>query len=236
MPADYVQFYVLTTQEKGEIQKSSRNRNPCEEARLTVKLLSKNRKPTTTMSSSPSSNMTDGSRTLQDRLHDLISRLSSTIEMVKKWPEAGGDDASIHVEETTKLIASIRQVIASLQKVEEVIKTDKELKTNLDQCLIPLDLLDLLDQNLNPDCFSRGLLREALGQLAGLKRRKLALEMLGTAVQIGLNKRNSERELEANATKRVRQQKTPSKEEQNPGEEPPTKKQRVATASEEANR
>jgi len=37
------------------------------------------------------------------------------------------------------------------------------------------------------DCFSRGLLREAMGQLAGLKRRKLALEMLGTAVQAGLN-------------------------------------------------
>ena len=37
------------------------------------------------------------------------------------------------------------------------------------------------------DCFSRGLLKEALGQLAGLKRRKLALEMLGAAVQTGLN-------------------------------------------------
>ena len=32
-------------------------------------------------------------------------------------------------------------------------------------------------------------MREALGQLAGLKRRKLALEMLGAAVQVGLNKR-----------------------------------------------
>jgi hypothetical protein len=42
------------------------------------------------------------------------------------------------------------------------------------------------------DCFSRGLLREALGQLAGLKRRKMALEMLGAAVQAGLNKRLSE--------------------------------------------
>lgn len=42
------------------------------------------------------------------------------------------------------------------------------------------------------DCFSRGLLREALGQLAGLKRRKLALEMLGAAVQTGLNRRLAE--------------------------------------------
>ena len=32
-------------------------------------------------------------------------------------------------------------------------------------------------------------MREALGQLAGLKRRKTALEMLGAVVQKGLNKR-----------------------------------------------
>lgn len=42
------------------------------------------------------------------------------------------------------------------------------------------------------DCFSRGLLKEARGQLAGLKRRKLALEMLGRAVQTGLKKRLAE--------------------------------------------
>jgi hypothetical protein len=42
------------------------------------------------------------------------------------------------------------------------------------------------------DCFSRGLLREALGQLAGLKRRKLALEMLGTAIQTGLDQRDTD--------------------------------------------
>ena len=43
---------------------------------------------------------------------------------------------------------------------------------------------------LRSDCFSRGLLREALGQLAGLKRRKLALEMLGAAIQNGLDQQN----------------------------------------------
>ena len=37
-------------------------------------------------------------------------------------------------------------------------------------------LTGVLSRNL--DCFSRGLLRDALEQLAGLKRRKLALEML----------------------------------------------------------
>lgn len=41
------------------------------------------------------------------------------------------------------------------------------------------------------DCFSRGLLREALGQLAGLKRRKLALDMLGAAIQTGLDQRDA---------------------------------------------
>jgi hypothetical protein len=41
------------------------------------------------------------------------------------------------------------------------------------------------------DCFSRGLLREALGQLAGLKRRKLTLEMLGAAIQTGLDQQDA---------------------------------------------
>jgi hypothetical protein len=44
---------------------------------------------------------------------------------------------------------------------------------------------------LNPDCFSRGLLRESLGQLKGLRRRKLALKMLGEAVHSGLQKKDS---------------------------------------------
>lgn len=47
---------------------------------------------------------------------------------------------------------------------------------------------------LRLDCFSRGLLREALGQLAGLKRRKLALEMLGAAIQNGLDQQNAAQE------------------------------------------
>jgi hypothetical protein len=60
-----------------------------------------------------------------------------------------------------------------------------------------MDLLELLDHNastnandkdfgLNPECYASGLLREAIGQLAGLKRRKKALEMLGTAIERGL--------------------------------------------------
>ncbi len=42
-----------------------------------------------------------------------------------------------------------------------------------------------------PDCFSRGLVQEALGQLQGLKRRKKALEMLGAAVQAGLEQKDA---------------------------------------------
>jgi hypothetical protein len=127
-------------------------------------------------------------RALQESLHTLLSRLATTSDQIKHWPEASGDDASIHVETTTKLMASIRDVIAQLQAVEKIIQTD-QLRKSLDDCLVPMDLLDLLDSNLNPECFARGLLREALGQLAGLKRRKLALELLGAAVQSGLNKR-----------------------------------------------
>jgi hypothetical protein len=92
------------------------------------------------------------------------------------------------------LIAGIQAVIASVQKVDGTIKSDPVLRKNLQECLIPLDLLDLLDHGggLNPDCFSRALLKEALGQLAGLKRRKLALEMLGAAVESGLKKREAQ--------------------------------------------
>jgi len=130
--------------------------------------------------------ISEGARKLQDQLHELLTRLAGTIEHVKNWPES--TDASKHVESTTKLIASIREIIASLQRVETCVKDDPELRTSLQNCLIPMDLLELLDYGLNPDCFCRGLLREAMGQLQGLKRRKRALEMLGAAVQKGLEK------------------------------------------------
>jgi len=93
---------------------------------------------------------------------------------------------------TWKIINAVLGVVAALQKVEGVIKADAVLKRSLQECKVPINLLDLLDHGngLNPDCFSRGLLKEALGQLAGLRRRKLALEMLGTAIQTGLNQRD----------------------------------------------
>jgi hypothetical protein len=137
--------------------------------------------------------ISDGARALQRRLHELLSRLTETMEQVKSWEEAKGDDISVHVESTSRLIANIRQIVESLQRVEACVRDDAPLRESLQQCHIPLDLLDLLDsRHLNPDCFSRGLLREALSKLAGLKRRKLALQLLGAAIQQGINKKQQQ--------------------------------------------
>ena len=172
-----------------------------------------------------------GARTLQERLHELLTRLAATIELVKNWPESEGDDASIHVETTTKLIASIKAVIASTQKVDGVVKDDIDLRKNLQACLVPLDLLDLLDHGngLNPDCFSRALLKEALGQLAGLKRRKLALEMLGAAVQSGLKKRENEANKGKGSPESLKRKHSDvQNHDDHDAKEPPAKKQNIA--------
>lgn len=128
----------------------------------------------------------ENARHLQEQLHKLLSKLTDTTDFIKNWPEAKGGDGSMHVERTSQLITKIHTTISMLQKVEGCLQQDAALRETLRQCSIPLDLLDMLDSSkLNPDCFSRGLLREALGQLAGLKRRKLALELLGAAVAAG---------------------------------------------------
>jgi hypothetical protein len=185
------------------------------------------------MSNNGSRTPTAGARNLQDKLHELLSRLASTSDIVKTWPESEGDNSSIHVERTTRLIASIRETIASIQKVEGVVQADAALKQSLQECLIPFDLLDLLDHGggLNPECFSRGVLQEAMGQLAGLKRRKRALEMLGFAVQKGIEQRDSE-QTSAAATEEVEEAKVSLKREreENEGEdmkESPSKKVKV---------
>lgn len=128
----------------------------------------------------------ENARQLQDQLHRLLSKLTDTTDFIKNWPEAKGGDGSMHVERTSQLITKIHSTVSLLQKVEAHLQQDVALRETFQQCRIPLDLLDMLDSsNLNPDCFSRGLLREALGQLAGLKRRKLALELLGVAIASG---------------------------------------------------
>lgn len=118
---------------------------------------------------------------------------------VKEWPE--NVDSAAHYKTTTKIIDRIQQIIRSLQRVEEHVQNDSSVRESLQKCLIPMDLLELMDHNasttkqdkdfgLNPECYASGLLREATGQLAGLKRRKKALEMLGAAIDRGLGERN----------------------------------------------
>lgn len=177
----------------------------------------------------------------------MLTRLAKTTDLIKTWPESDGDDASIHVETTTKLITSVLDVVTALQKVEGVVKTDAVLKKSLQECKVPINLLDLLDHGngLNPDCFSRGLLREALGQLAGLKRRKLALEMLGAAIQNGLDQQNptkkeddvvdsstggaQKRKLEVNSGNESGEQQNKQEEEKDETLEPTAKKMRTET-------
>ena len=78
-------------------------------------------------------------------------------------------------------------MLQSIERVETSVK--QHGSTHL--CPVPVDLLELLDHQggLNPECFARGLLQEAIGQLEGLKRRKVALEGLATAVQQGLEQK-----------------------------------------------
>lgn len=132
-----------------------------------------------------------GAKNLQDRLHVLLTQFSRMAELIKTWPESADGDSSLHAETTTKLIDAVKTIVAALEKVEGAIKADASSKKSLQDCKVPINLLDLFDHGngLNPDCFSRGLLREALGQLDGVKRRKLALEKLGAVVQADLNKK-----------------------------------------------
>lgn len=159
---------------------------------------------------------------LQERLHNLLTRMSAAVEHLKTWPEAKGDEASVHVESTSKLIGYIRNIVHALQRVEAVVQSNADLRKKLQECSIPHDLLDLIDvgpsEGLNPDCFVRGLLKEALGQLAGLKRRKLALGLLSNAVEAGLKKKILEQQA---AGKRDRED-TPAE-----SELPPAKKHKA---------
>jgi hypothetical protein len=149
--------------------------------------------PSAVAASAIGKSIPESSKMLQERLHELLSRITATLDAIKNWPSADGASvAEVHAERTTKLIASVQSLLKSISKLEEFIAHDQgDLRATLQQISIPLDLLDLLDHGgfMHPDCFVRGLLQEALGQLAGLKRRKLALEMLGTAVQSGISKR-----------------------------------------------
>ena len=168
--------------------------------------------------------ISESAKELQTKLHVLLTQLGKTSQLIKEWPASNGDENSIHVETTSKLILSIQELLKDLQEVEGVVKTKAELRQTLAECQVPINLLDLLDHGdgLNPDCFSRGLLREALGQLGGLKRRKLALEMLGAAVQSGLDAQQQQQEKSGNtAAKRTRDD---NEQQEDKAAEPPAKK------------
>lgn len=164
----------------------------------------------------------EASVVLQDRLHHLLTRLSDAVEHIKNWPEAkAGDESKVHLDSTTKLITYLRNIISSIQRVESVVQSNPSLKEKLQECPIPRDLLDLLDHGqgggaLNPDCFVRGLLKQANDQLAGLKRRKLVLQLLGLSLKTSLNSK-------VEAAKRAREAAAGSAEEASP----PAKRQRT---------
>jgi hypothetical protein len=162
---------------------------------------------TSSMSKTSSVARGGDTRALQERLHELLSRLSDTTDLLKEWPESEGDDKSVHDDATSRLMESIEEIVRAIERAEGVVKRDEILHKTLQDCAIPLDLLDLMDHanGLNPECFTRGFLREALSQLAGLRRRKVALEMLGTAIENGLKRRDAEEsKIEAFGVKRGR--------------------------------
>jgi hypothetical protein len=109
------------------------------------------------MSARPLEGCSEGAINLQEKLHQLLTKLQVSIDLIKTWPESDGDDASIHVETTSKLISAIIEVIAGLQHVEGVVKGDNALRKTLRNCPIPADLLTLIEHGggLNPGACSR---------------------------------------------------------------------------------
>ena len=153
---------------------------------------------------STTSSFKDTDQSLQERLHTLLTRLSDTGELLKKWPEAKTGQEDIHKQSTAKLIASLQKIIHGIQLVEEkanpnIDKGSNSVKSEQDlalanllrQSAVPLDLLDMMDyaQNLNPDCFARGLLKEALRQWGNLQRRKASMKLLAIFVENGMKER-----------------------------------------------
>ncbi len=45
---------------------------------------------------------------------------------------------------------------------------------------------------VNPDCFARGLIKEALRQMGNLQRRKASMRMLAITIQNGMNEREKQ--------------------------------------------
>jgi len=158
----------------------------------------------------------DAGEYLLDRLRILLSRLQTTAEILQNWPETssaqqGNDSAKVHAETSTELIASIRKIALGIRSIERHVNgtaggggggtgssstaaAADAFRTSLEENYpIPLDLLDLLDVGqptfgLNPQCYARGLIVEALRQLSVLERRKRAASMLAIFIEEGLTK------------------------------------------------
>lgn len=160
----------------------------------------------------------DNKQSLQERLHTLLTRLSDSGEILKKWPETKtGDDSSIHTRTTTKLISSIERIIDGIKLVEEKVnvvpsendnKSDgprDDIANHLRQIAVPLDLLDMMDfaSGLNPDCFARGLIKEALRQMGNLQRRKASMKMLAITIQRGMNEREKQLQILASLDEKL---------------------------------
>ncbi|KAL7451615.1 hypothetical protein ACHAWC_003441, partial [Mediolabrus comicus] len=146
---------------------------------------------------------------LLERLRILLNRLQTSADILQNWPETQGDSSKVHADTGKELIASIRKIVTGLRSVERHVNGTgpspaanipaealEKFRTSIDEkCPIPLDLLDLLDIGqpfgINPQCYARGLMKEAMRQLTGLERRKKALAMLGDAIEKGLNDRTN---------------------------------------------
>jgi len=135
----------------------------------------------------------DNKTSLLARLHNLISTLTDATNAVKNWPSSHDDQ--VHYDATTNLIQSLHRVVDALKEVEDRVgkdgnntKATSVAGHSILDAPVVLDLLDLMDygNGLNPEIFIKQLIREALRQLSGLKRRKQALGMLGQAIENGL--------------------------------------------------
>jgi hypothetical protein len=144
-------------------------------------------------SSSSHAAVTDNKTSLLARLHNLISNLTDATNAVKNWPSSHDDQ--VHYDATTNLIQSLHRVVDAVKEVEDRVgkdgnntKPSSVAGHSILDAPVVLDLLDLMDygNGLNPEIFIKQLIREALRQLSGLKRRKQALGMLGQAIENGL--------------------------------------------------
>ena len=95
---------------------------------------------------------TEGSKKLQDKLHLLLNKLAQSMTIISEWPDEDGDDSTPHTETTSKLTNSVLEIVDALNDVEGTIKTDALLRKSLQECQVPVNLLDLLDHGngLNP--------------------------------------------------------------------------------------